>query len=81
MCILSIELKLVYNYNAIVVLEFTIPLLFWKKNWACIGLDYYTTDHTFNDIGISTLTNLYNIIGAQSSIQVYIFQANSTPYF
>ncbi len=62
-------------------LEFTIPLLFWKLFLACIGLDYYRTNHTFNDIVISNLTNLYNIIGAWSSIQIYIFQAKSTLYF
>ncbi len=49
-------------------LEFTIPLLFWKLFLACISLDYYRTNHTFNNIVISNLTNLYNIIGAWSSI-------------
>jgi hypothetical protein len=62
-------------------LEFTIPLLFWIFFFACVGLDYYITNKTFNDIVISNLTNLYNITSAWSSIQVSNFQTKSTPYF
>ncbi len=41
---------------------------------AFIGLDYYTTKNTFNDMVISNLTKLYNITYAFSFTQDYIFQ-------
>jgi hypothetical protein len=58
-------------------LEFTIPLLVWICLVACIGLDYYTT----NNIVINNLTKLYNIKGACSFIQDYIFQIKPSYYY
>ncbi len=49
--------------------------------FACIGLDYYTTKDTFNDMVINKLTKLYNITCAFSFNQDYIFQTKPPFYF
>jgi hypothetical protein len=49
--------------------------------FACIGLNYYTTNNnTFNNIVISNLTKLY-ITCVCSSIQDHIFQIKTSFYF
>jgi hypothetical protein len=49
--------------------------------FACIGLDYYTIDNTFNDIIINNITKLYNITCACFFTQNYIFQTSPPFYF
>lgn len=49
--------------------------------FAHIGLDYYITNNTFNDIVISILIKLYNITCACFFIQDYIFQTKELFFF
>ncbi len=62
-------------------LEFTNLYCFGIFFLACISLDYYTTNNTFNDIVINNLNKLYHITCACSCIQYYIFSIKTIILF
>jgi hypothetical protein len=67
----------IYIWSIISFFCFGICLLLF----AHIGLDYYITNNTFNDIVISILIKLYNITCACFFIQDYIFQTKELLFF